>query len=73
VDVLIRGGILKQDRAFRRERYARIEEAIERDAPVIVLFHPHYYDAVSTQMAGYVAMPPVTSRGLLPVLPASAE
>lgn len=67
VDVLIRGGILHENREFRRERYTLIEEAIERDAPVIVLFHPFSYDAVSADLAGYRTFPPVTSRGLLSV------
>jgi len=73
VDVLIRGAILRADRAFRRDRYALIEEAVERDVPVIVLFHPYYYDAVSTGLAGYGMFPPVTSRGLLSVVPPAPD
>jgi peptide/nickel transport system substrate-binding protein len=70
VNVLVRGSIYRADRAFRRERYALIEEAVERDAPVIVLFNPAYYDAVSGDLVGYRVLPPVTSRGLLSVQPA---
>jgi peptide/nickel transport system substrate-binding protein len=69
VDILIRGAIYRDDLAFRIERYALIEEAVERDAPVIVLFNPDYYDAVSVDLAGYRALPPVTSRGLLSISP----
>lgn len=73
VEPLIRGAILWPDRAFRRERYALIEEAVQEDVPVIVLFHPHTYDAVSTKVAGYSTLPPVTSRGLLTVQPGVAQ
>jgi peptide/nickel transport system substrate-binding protein len=69
MDILVRGAILHDDRAFRRGLYARIEERVLEDAPVIVLFHPHYFDAVTTSMAGYGMLPPVTSRGLLSVQP----
>src|SRR5690606_15766241 len=59
VDTLIRGSILREDREFRRERYTLIEEAVRDDVPVIVLFHPYAYDAVSTRISGYTALPPV--------------
>jgi peptide/nickel transport system substrate-binding protein len=72
VDILMRGAILHDDRAFRNELYTRIEQRVQADVPVIVLFHPHYYDAVTTNMAGYGMLPPVTSRGLLTVQPATA-
>lgn len=72
VATLVRGAILREDRPFRRERYALIERAVQEDAPVIVLFHPHSYDAVSTRVAGYTTLPPVTSRGLLTVQPGAA-
>jgi peptide/nickel transport system substrate-binding protein len=69
VEVLIRGGILREDRAFRRERYTLIERAVQEDVPVIVLFHPYSFDAVSAQVTGYSTLPPVTARGLLTVQP----
>ncbi len=72
VDVLIRGAILREDRAFRRDRYTLIEEAVQRAAPVIVLFHPHAYDAVATRLGAYTAYPPFTSRGLLSLQPPDA-
>lgn len=72
VDVLVRGAILREDRAFRRERYTLIEEAVQRAAPVIVLFHPHAYDAVATRLGAYTAYPPFTSRGLLSLQPSDA-
>ena len=72
VEALVRGAILREDRAFRRERYALIEQAVQEDVPVIVLFHPHTYDAISSRVAGYTALPPVTARGLLTVQPEAA-
>jgi peptide/nickel transport system substrate-binding protein len=71
VDLLIRGAILRQDRAFRRGRYTRIEERVQETVPLIVVFHPHSYDAVTTALQGYTAFPPFTSRGLLSVQPAT--
>lgn len=73
VETLIRGGILREDRAFRQGRYALIEAAVQEDVPVIVLFHPYSFDAVSAQVAGYTTLPPVTSRGLLTVQPAAQD
>lgn len=72
VDVLIRGAILREDRAFRRARYTLIEKAIQWAAPLIVLFHPHAYDAVATRLGAYTAYPPYTSRGLLALQPEPA-
>lgn len=72
VETLIRGAILREDRAFRQERYTLIERAVQDDVPVIVLFHPYAYDAVSASLVGYGTYPPVTSRGLLSVLPQAA-
>lgn len=69
VDLLIRGAILRRDRALRRDRYALIEERVQETVPLIVLFHPHSYDAVTTSLQGYTAFPPFSSRGLLTVQP----
>lgn len=69
VDVALRAAIARSDREFRVGRYSRLEQIIMRDAPVIPLFRPHVWDAVSTRFPGYAALPPTTSRGLMTVLP----
>lgn len=73
VDNVIRGAILRGSRPFRQERYRIIEEAVRRDVPLVVLFRPHYYDAVSTRITNYSRFPPVTSRGLLSVQPEAGD
>lgn len=66
VDGLIRGATLVIDREIRQEHYTRLEEQVQADVPVIVLFRPHYFDAMTRRLDGYALLPPVTSRGLLP-------
>jgi peptide/nickel transport system substrate-binding protein len=73
IDGLVRGAILQRPRALRQPRYRLIEERVRQDAPVIVLFRPHYFDAVKSDLVGYGAYPPVTSRGLLTVQPAAGD
>jgi peptide/nickel transport system substrate-binding protein len=66
VDGLIRGATLVSDREIRQDSYTRLEEQVQVDVPVIVLFRPHYFDAMTQRLDGYALLPPVTSRGLLP-------
>ncbi len=66
VDGLIRGATLVSDREIRQEHYTRLEEQVQVDVPVIVLFRPHYFDAMTQRLDDYALLPPVTSRGLLP-------
>ena len=69
VDATMRLAIALDDDGFRRSRYTRLEELIRRDVPVVPLFRPYVWDAVSTQFPGYAALPPVTSRGLMTLIP----
>ncbi|MCO5217986.1 MAG: ABC transporter substrate-binding protein [Thermomicrobiales bacterium] len=71
IDTVLRAAIALSDREFRIGRYSRLERIILRDAPVIPLFRPHVWDAVSTRYPGYTALPPTTCRGLMTVLPTS--
>ncbi len=73
IDGLVRGAILQRPRALRQPRYRLIEERVRQEAPVIVLFRPHYFDAVKSDLAGYGAFPPVTSRGLLTIQPVAED
>lgn len=66
VDGLIRGATITSDRQVRQARYARLQQRILEDMPVIMLFRPHYYDAMTTRISGYAELQPVTARGLLP-------
>lgn len=70
---LIDSGILQDDPAWRLRRYSRIERIVQEDVPLIVLFRPHYFDAISTHLPGYRQLPPPTSRGLLTVRTAEPE
>lgn len=66
VDGLIRGATITPDRATRQERYARLQERVLEDMPVIPLFRPFYFDAMSQRLTGYRLLQPVTARGLMP-------
>lgn len=66
VDGLIRGATIVADREIRQERYAWLQECILVDVPVIVLFRPFYFDAMTVRLANYATLQPVTARGLLP-------
>jgi peptide/nickel transport system substrate-binding protein len=66
VDGMIRGATLVADREIRHERYIWLQEHILVDVPVIVLFRPYYFDAMTARLADYAALQPVTARGLLP-------
>ena len=72
VDTLLRAAIAISDVEFRVERYSRLESIIQKDVPCIPLFRPHVWDAVRTDFPGYSLLPPVTSRGLLTLLPTEA-
>ncbi|MCA9833792.1 MAG: ABC transporter substrate-binding protein [Thermomicrobiales bacterium] len=69
IDTLLRAAVLLDDDAFRRGRYTRLEQLVRRDVPVIPLFRPYVWDAVSTRYPGYSALPPATSRGMMTLLP----
>lgn len=66
VDGMIRGATMVSDRDLRREKYAQLQERMLDDVPVIVLFRPHYFDAMSRRIVDYAPLQPVTARGLLP-------
>lgn len=66
VDGMIRGATMVADRDLRREKYTQLQERILEDTPVIVLFRPHYFDAMSRKIVDYAPLQPVTARGLLP-------
>lgn len=70
VDLLLDAATSVSDPAFRRARYSRLESLVQRDVPVIPLFRPYVWDAVSTRLPGYQALPPATSRGLMTLNPA---
>ena len=64
-DALIRNATLTHERARRADRYARLQERVLEDVPVIVLFRPHYYDAMTSRLVNYGHYLPVTGRGLV--------
>lgn len=66
VDGMIRGATMVADRELRRDKYTQLQERILEDMPVIVLFRPHYFDAMSRKIVDYAPLQPVTARGLLP-------
>lgn len=69
VDTLLRAAIAISGPEFRIARYSRLESIIQKDVPCIPLFRPHVWDAVRVDYPGYTSLPPVTSRGLLTLLP----
>ena len=69
VDTLLRAAIALSDTGFRRARYSRLESIIQKDVPCIPLFRPYVWDAVRADFPGYAYLPPVTSRGLMTLLP----
>lgn len=69
VDTLLRAAVMLDDDDFRIGRYTRLENLVRRDVPVIPLFRPYVWDAVSTRYPGYSALPPATSRGMMTLLP----
>jgi len=72
-DALIRGATLRSDRAYRADRYARLQERVLEDVPVIVLFRPHHYDAMTVRLSSYGLFPPVTAQGLTSATLAPAD
>lgn len=66
VDGLIRGATFVGHPDVRASQYARVQEHVHVDVPVIVLFRPYYYDAMTVRLANYAQLPPVTSRGMMP-------
>jgi peptide/nickel transport system substrate-binding protein len=72
-DGLIRGATLATDQEQRADRYHRLQERVLEDMPVIVLFRPHYYDAMIRRLTNYERYPPVTSRGLASAVLEPAE
>ena len=66
VDGLIRGATFVADRDIRQERYGWLQQRILVDVPVIVLFRPFYFDAMTVRLVNYATLQPVTARGLLP-------
>lgn len=70
VDLLLDAAISVADPVYRRARYSRLESVVQRDVPIIPLFRPYLWDAVSTRLPGYQALPPATSRGLMTLTPA---
>lgn len=68
VDTLLRAAIVINDTDFRIGRYSRLEYLIQREVPVIPLFRPFSWDAISVKYPGYEALPAATSRGLMTLL-----
>jgi len=66
VDGMIHGATFVSHREVRGERYLRLQERILADVPVIVLFRPYYFDAMTSRLANYGTLQPVTARGLMP-------
>jgi peptide/nickel transport system substrate-binding protein len=69
VDTLLAAAIALPDIEFRRARYTRLEEVIQRDVPCVPLFRPYVWHAVNARYPGYATLPPATSRGLMTLLP----
>jgi len=64
VDALIRNATLTHDQERRADRYARLQAKVLDDMPVIVLYRPDAYDAMTSHLTNYGLFPPATSRGL---------
>jgi ABC-type transport system substrate-binding protein len=73
VDGLVRGAAITPDLPTRQERYARLQARVLEDMPVIVLFRPYYFDAMTQRLTGYQLLQPVTARGLMPATMQSLE
>lgn len=67
LDRLIESATVVADRAVRQPLYAAIERRMIRLGSIIPLYRPPWYDAVSTGVGGYRALPPITARGILTV------
>ncbi len=50
--------------AFRGEHYRTVQRIIQDDVPVIPLYFPHYFDAMSTRLQGYQVYPPISARAM---------
>lgn len=73
VDALIRNATLTHEQEQRADRYARLQERVLADTPVIVLFRPFAFDAMTSRLTNYALYPPVTSRGLASAVLAPGE
>ena len=63
-DALIHGATLATGQPRRADRYVRLQQRVLEDMPVIVLFRPYYFDAMTRRLTRYGLYPPVTARGL---------
>ncbi|MGB3328559.1 MAG: hypothetical protein WBA46_06355, partial [Thermomicrobiales bacterium] len=64
VDRLIERAIADPDQATRADAYKRIQEVLLVEVPLIVLFFPNYYDAMSARIQEYGWYPPVRAIGM---------
>ena len=64
VDRLIDRAIATPDRATRAEAYQRIQQVLLVEVPMIVLFFPNYYDAMTSRLQDYGWYPPVRALGM---------
>lgn len=52
------------DNAYRAGFYQTIQRIVASDVPVIPLFFPNYYDAMSTRIQDYLFFPPVSASAM---------
>jgi peptide/nickel transport system substrate-binding protein len=50
--------------AYRAGFYRTIQQIVANELPVIPLFFPHYFDAMSPKIEGYKAFPPVSAAAM---------
>ncbi|MGB3307673.1 MAG: ABC transporter substrate-binding protein [Thermomicrobiales bacterium] len=64
VDHLIRRAVMVSDLEARAEIYRQLQRILLDELPVIVLFFPNYYDAMSSRLQDYRWFPPVRAYGM---------
>ncbi|MGC4190951.1 MAG: ABC transporter substrate-binding protein [Thermomicrobiales bacterium] len=64
VDRLIERAIADPDQATRAEIYQHIQQILLTEVPLIVLFFPNYYDAMTSRLQEYGWYPPVRAIGM---------
>lgn len=64
VDRLIERAISDPDQGTRAEAYQQIQQVLLVEVPLIVLFFPNYYDAMTSRVQEYEWYPPVRALGM---------
>ncbi len=64
VDYLAELASQASDNAYRAGFYQTIQRIVASDVPVIPLFFPNYYDAMSSRMENYPFFPPISASAM---------